>query len=142
MKIISVRENPDYKNKAIEYFQQSWPTVLPEIYQNCISHSINARDIYLPNILGTTKNTALNILVKDIIPGGKNPGSMKLSCEKKLFQCNKLFVVIIAFKDLLDVIHRFLAAYITIFYKRFVEILRLTQSKKHFLNLARPDISI
>ena len=47
MKIISIRENPDYQYKAIAYFQQSWPSVMPEIYENCISHSIDARD-HLP----------------------------------------------------------------------------------------------
>jgi N-acetylglutamate synthase-like GNAT family acetyltransferase len=44
MKIISIRENPDYKDKAIAYFQESWPSVMPEIYMDSISHSINARD--------------------------------------------------------------------------------------------------
>jgi GNAT superfamily N-acetyltransferase len=44
MKIISIRENPDYKNKAIAYFQKCWPSVMPEIYEDCINHSINARD--------------------------------------------------------------------------------------------------
>lgn len=43
MKIISVRENPEYKNVAIKYFQNSWKSVLPIIYEDCISHSINAR---------------------------------------------------------------------------------------------------
>ena len=28
MKIISVRENPEYKEKAIQYFQNSWSEVL------------------------------------------------------------------------------------------------------------------
>jgi hypothetical protein len=44
MKIISVRENPDYKNKAIEYFQRSWKSVLPIIYEDCITHSIGAKN--------------------------------------------------------------------------------------------------
>ena len=44
MKIISVRENPEYKYKAIKYFQDSWKSVLPVIYEDCISHSINARN--------------------------------------------------------------------------------------------------
>ena len=42
--IISVRENPDYKDKAIAYFQQSWKSVLPIIYEDCITHSIDARN--------------------------------------------------------------------------------------------------
>ena len=42
MKIISVRETPIIKDKAIAYFQQKWPSVLPIIYEDAISHSINA----------------------------------------------------------------------------------------------------
>jgi N-acetylglutamate synthase-like GNAT family acetyltransferase len=42
MRIISVRENPEYKNKAIEYFQRSWPGVMPKIYEDCINHSVSA----------------------------------------------------------------------------------------------------
>jgi N-acetylglutamate synthase-like GNAT family acetyltransferase len=44
MTIISIRENPDYKEKAIAYFQNSWRSVLPIIYEDCIHHSIGARD--------------------------------------------------------------------------------------------------
>ena len=44
MKIISIRENPEYKNTAIKYFQQSWKSVLPIIYEDCITHSIGARN--------------------------------------------------------------------------------------------------
>lgn len=42
MKIISVRENPEYKEKAIQYLQNSWSEVPPVIYENCISNCINA----------------------------------------------------------------------------------------------------
>ncbi len=42
MKIESVRENPNIKNKAITYFQKSWKNVLPIIYDNSISHSIKS----------------------------------------------------------------------------------------------------
>ncbi|WP_297693619.1 GNAT family N-acetyltransferase [uncultured Eudoraea sp.] len=42
--IVSVRENPAYKGKAIEYLQKSWPSVQPIIYEDCISHSIDARN--------------------------------------------------------------------------------------------------
>jgi len=42
MKIISIRQNPEYTNKAIAYFQQSWPEVSPILYEDCISHSIGA----------------------------------------------------------------------------------------------------
>ena len=44
MNIISVRENPEYKDIAIKYFQQSWKSVLPIIYEDCITHSIEARN--------------------------------------------------------------------------------------------------
>jgi N-acetylglutamate synthase-like GNAT family acetyltransferase len=44
MNIISVRESPEYKNIAIEYFQKSWKSVLPIIYEDCITHSIKARN--------------------------------------------------------------------------------------------------
>ncbi|TDQ77886.1 GNAT family N-acetyltransferase [Sphingobacterium yanglingense] len=42
MKIISVRENPEYKDVAIQYFQGSWPEVAPIIYQDCIANCIDA----------------------------------------------------------------------------------------------------
>ena len=44
MTIISIREYPEYKEKAIAYFQNSWRSVLPIIYEDCIHHSIGARD--------------------------------------------------------------------------------------------------
>lgn len=44
MRIISVRENPEYKDKAIHYFQDSWSEVPAVIYEDCITHSINAKD--------------------------------------------------------------------------------------------------
>ena len=44
MKIISIREHTNFKDEAIAYFQKSWPDVMPKIYDDSISHSINARD--------------------------------------------------------------------------------------------------
>ena len=44
MNIISVRENPEYLNRTIAYFQKRWPSVQPEIYDDCIRHCIDARD--------------------------------------------------------------------------------------------------
>jgi GNAT superfamily N-acetyltransferase len=44
VKIISVRDNPGFKDEAIAYFQRSWQDVLPIIYEDCISHSITARN--------------------------------------------------------------------------------------------------
>lgn len=38
MKIISVRDNPEYKEMAIKYIQDSWPEISPVIYENCISN--------------------------------------------------------------------------------------------------------
>ncbi|WP_166920108.1 GNAT family N-acetyltransferase [Flavobacterium poyangense] len=42
MRIISVRQNPEYKEKAVMYLQESWSEISPVIYENCISHSIQA----------------------------------------------------------------------------------------------------
>lgn len=47
MRVISIRKNPEYKKIGIRYFQKCWPSILPEIYEDCISHSIGARD-HLP----------------------------------------------------------------------------------------------
>lgn len=44
MRIISVRQHPEYKGVAIKYFQQSWNSVWPVIYEDAISHSINAQN--------------------------------------------------------------------------------------------------
>ena len=73
MKIISVRENPEYKDKAIEYFQQSWKSVLPVIYEDCITHSINARNP-LPQWYLLEKNGAIigcaGLITNDFISRG------------------------------------------------------------------------
>lgn len=44
MEVISVRENPVWKNRAIAYFQKSWNSVLPVIYEDCINHCIHNRN--------------------------------------------------------------------------------------------------
>ena len=44
MRIISIRENPNYKDIAIAYFQQSWKSVWPIIYEDAIDHCINAKN--------------------------------------------------------------------------------------------------
>ena len=44
MRIISVRKKTEYKDLAIRYFQQCWSSVLPVIYEDCIAHSIGARN--------------------------------------------------------------------------------------------------
>lgn len=47
VKIISVRQNPEYKDIAIQYLQKSWPDIYPKMYEDCITHSINAEQ-FLP----------------------------------------------------------------------------------------------
>lgn len=47
MKIISVRQNPDYKDIAIAYLQRSWPDIYPKMYEDCINHSMDAEQ-FLP----------------------------------------------------------------------------------------------
>ncbi|MFW5706738.1 MAG: GNAT family N-acetyltransferase [Bacteroidota bacterium] len=42
MKIISIRQSPQYKNAAIAYFQKCWQSVPPIIYEDCITHAIGA----------------------------------------------------------------------------------------------------
>ena len=42
MKIISLRENPEYLEKMLEYVKKAWPTVPGEIYDDCMRHSISA----------------------------------------------------------------------------------------------------
>ncbi|MNK01352.1 acetyltransferase [compost metagenome] len=44
MKIISVRENPEYKQTAIEYLQKSWPEISAVMYDDCITHSLTAKN--------------------------------------------------------------------------------------------------
>lgn len=44
MKIISVRENPEYKQTAIEYLQNSWPEISAVMYDDCITHSLTAKN--------------------------------------------------------------------------------------------------
>ncbi len=42
MRVISVRKSPRYKEKAIQYLQNSWSEVFPIIYEDCISNCIHA----------------------------------------------------------------------------------------------------
>lgn len=42
MKIISVREAPEIKDKAIRFFQSSWPEIAPIMYEDCINNCITA----------------------------------------------------------------------------------------------------
>lgn len=43
MKIISIRENPEYAAAAIKYFQEKWANLESMmVYENCIKNSISA----------------------------------------------------------------------------------------------------
>lgn len=44
MRILSVREEPSYKDIAIAYFQQHWKSVWPIIYEDAISNAIHAKN--------------------------------------------------------------------------------------------------
>jgi len=41
LNIMSIRENPEFLEKTIAYFQSKW-SVLPVIYDDCIRHTITA----------------------------------------------------------------------------------------------------
>ena len=73
MNIISIRENPDYKDIAIKYFQQSWKSVLPIIYEDCITHCIKARNS-LPQWYLLEKNSEIigcaGLITNDFISRG------------------------------------------------------------------------
>ncbi len=43
-KVMSVRENPGYKEKAVGYLQQSWPEVWPVMYRDCLDHCLDAEN--------------------------------------------------------------------------------------------------
>ena len=43
LKIISVRESPEYVDKAIHYFQTKWSDVLPAIYEDCIRSGLQVK---------------------------------------------------------------------------------------------------
>lgn len=45
MKVISIRENPEYKDQAIKYFQSKWQSVWPIIYEDCINHSLVTKNL-------------------------------------------------------------------------------------------------
>jgi N-acetylglutamate synthase-like GNAT family acetyltransferase len=42
MQVISLRNNPNHLDKAIHFLQKAWPQTNPIIYQDCLTHCINA----------------------------------------------------------------------------------------------------
>ena len=40
MQIISIRKQPEFLERAIAYFQQSWPDIPAIIYDDCIRHAV------------------------------------------------------------------------------------------------------
>jgi GNAT superfamily N-acetyltransferase len=43
MNLVSVRENPEYKDLAIQYFQSKWGNESSnKVYEDCISHCVDA----------------------------------------------------------------------------------------------------
>lgn len=45
MKIIALKQHPEYKERAISYFQSSWPNISPLTQQNIIEKSIAASQL-------------------------------------------------------------------------------------------------
>lgn len=45
MRVIAIRKNPEYKDSAIKYLQESWAEVYPKIYEDCLNHSIGAENV-------------------------------------------------------------------------------------------------
>lgn len=43
MKIISIRENPEYKDKAIQYISSKWESVPVIVYEDSITHSLTTK---------------------------------------------------------------------------------------------------
>lgn len=43
MKVISVREQPEYKDQTTVFLQKSWSEVLPEIYSDCVEYCIGSK---------------------------------------------------------------------------------------------------
>lgn len=42
MKIVSVREHPEFADAAISYISACWPEVPPVLYEDCIRHAVGA----------------------------------------------------------------------------------------------------
>ncbi len=74
IEIIPVREHPETRDAAIAYFQRSWPDVLPVLYQDSITHCIDAANPlpqwYLLLKDGTTIGCA-GLITNDFISRGE-----------------------------------------------------------------------
>ena len=44
IKVISIREQPKYVQKGIVYFKKCWPFIRPEMYEDGIGYSVQARN--------------------------------------------------------------------------------------------------
>ena len=42
MRIVSVREHPEFADTAIGYISACWPEVRPVLYEDCIRHAVSA----------------------------------------------------------------------------------------------------
>ena len=42
MRIVSVREHPEFADAAISYISACWPEVPPVLYEDCIRHAVGA----------------------------------------------------------------------------------------------------
>ena len=42
LRVISLREEPEYAQAATAFIQSKWPEVPPKVYEDCISHCLNS----------------------------------------------------------------------------------------------------
>jgi len=87
--IVSVREEKEYLDRAVDYFSSKWG-IDRRIYNDCISNSSSTPSllprwylincIYAQIILDITKNTDGHLLGQVTIPGERNQGYMNSNC--------------------------------------------------------------
>ena len=73
IQILSIREQPEYKELAIHYFQEHWKSVWPIIYEDSISHSIQAKNDLPQWYLLQKENTIIGcagLITNDFISRG------------------------------------------------------------------------
>lgn len=44
MRIISIREQPEFTEEAIRFLQSAWPEVWPVVYENCVRNCLTAQN--------------------------------------------------------------------------------------------------